>query len=152
MTRYSPWGDLTERSHVVVSHEVLDDEDAYTVIDDADAGTARRIVLEKRLSQVERRCALAHELAHIDLKHRCHRHGPDAARQTARDEREADELAARRLISDEAMVRALRTYGEDKPGLCADDCNVTHEIWLARLEGIHHPSEKAWLKRQLEDR
>lgn len=58
------------------------------------------IVLHPDQSQVQRRCTLAHELAHIDLGHR------DGC--TDADERAAQVLAARRLIALDALLDAFR--------------------------------------------
>lgn len=61
---------------------------------------SRMIHLHPRQSQAQRRSTLAHELAHLEL-----RHGPGS---TAREERDAGALAARWLVPLESLVEAAR--------------------------------------------
>lgn len=60
----------------------------------------RRIYLHPHQSQAQRRSTLAHELAHVEL-----RHGPGG---TAGEERDASELAARWLVPLDRLVDAAR--------------------------------------------
>lgn len=149
---YSPWGDLASREHIDVEHtdDLSDDLEAVTRFRRGeDAGAARKIAIAKRLDRVERRCALAHELAHIDLKHRCIRQqdSPDAQRLADRNEAEADERAARNLIDRYAIVRALRMYGEAPLDQVADELDVTVEVVETWLRAVaRHPGQKAWLR------
>ncbi|WP_108724372.1 ImmA/IrrE family metallo-endopeptidase [Geodermatophilus chilensis] len=75
------------------------------------------IVLDRRLSQVERRCTLTHELEHV------HR-GPVPAdrRLAAREERVVDELAARRLVSLRELMEALLWSDNEH--------EVADELWV----------------------
>lgn len=89
--------------------------------------TARSVVLDTRLTQVERRCTIAHETEHI-LR------GPAHPRHRARDERAVDDAAARKLIPLEALAEALVwSY---------DDHELAEELWVdlatvrARLKGL----------------
>ncbi|BBZ27515.1 hypothetical protein MMAD_18100 [Mycolicibacterium madagascariense] len=63
----------------------------------------RRIWLARGLTQAERRCTLTHELVHRER-------GPVPTEPTAaaREERVVDEIAARRLITYEALAEGLR--------------------------------------------
>jgi len=63
----------------------------------------RRIWLNATLTQAERRCTLTHELVHRER-------GPLPADEAAaaREERLVDEIAARRLITNTALVDGLR--------------------------------------------
>lgn len=75
------------------------------------------IVLDRQLTQVERRCTVTHELEHV------HR-GPVPAdpRLAAREERVVDQLAARRLVTLGELIDAL---------LVADnEHDVADELWV----------------------
>lgn len=93
------------------------------------------IWMEPRLLQVERRCTLAHELAHIDLGH--------TSKPTEREERSARRLAAQKLIDWDDLVDAYRW------ALCmsewADELWVTVEVLEDRLKYLH-PHELALLR------
>lgn len=95
------------------------------------------------LLQVERRCALAHELGHRTLGHAgCEPWHPDAGRQRARMERNADAWAARKLIALEALCDAGRwTYDRDE---AADELWVTRHMLDVRLARLH-PVERGRL-------
>lgn len=76
------------------------------------------IWMRKGLLQVERRCVLTHELAHIDLGHTTHQDGTAEARVRRR--------AARRLLSvDQLLPVALWTQDV---GEAADELWVTVEV------------------------
>ncbi|MBZ5735034.1 hypothetical protein K8Z61_11040 [Nocardioides sp. TRM66260-LWL] len=87
------------------------------------------------LLQVERRCALAHELAHRDLEHTGQCRYPDATRQTARQEKAADHLAARRLILLPDLIDAL--CWSDEPAEVADCLWVTERFLQARIDNLY---------------
>ncbi|GAA3661980.1 ImmA/IrrE family metallo-endopeptidase [Microbacterium marinilacus] len=96
----------------------------------------RRILLDARLTPVERRCVLAHELGHAHYGHR-HVGAPGAlSAATAAQERQADLYAARLLISADAYERAER-LGSGAEFL-ADELEVTADLidayrqWLDR--------------------
>ena len=66
--------------------------------------TARRVILiEERQSPAVRRSSLAHAIAHLDLGH----HRTLAGWFENREEADADELAARRLIPLESLAHTL---------------------------------------------
>lgn len=100
------------------------------------------ISLRRGLTQVERRCTLAHELRHV-LR------GPFLDVNTAKEERAVEREAARQLIELEQLGEALawaHTYEE-----AADELWVDLPTLRARL--IHlHPSERAYLTRRLADK
>jgi len=85
-----------------------------------------RIVMHPDQSQAQRRCTLAHELAHVELGHT----GP----VDAHDERATSQLAARWLITLEQLLDALR-WADDLPTV-ADELWVDEPTLLARLDGL----------------
>ena len=85
-----------------------------------------RIVMHPSQSQVERRCTLAHELAHIELGH-THGHDP-------RDEEQAARMAARWLVEFEALISALAWT--ENLAEAADELWVDTPTLLARLRGL----------------
>ncbi len=90
------------------------------------------ILMRPGLSQAERRCYMAHELAHRDLNHSGECRWRDGQRQTRRQEIAADQLAARRLITREALVAAL-CWSDDREEV-AEALWVTVHMLECRLE------------------
>lgn len=82
--------------------------------------THQLISLRSDLSWVERRCTLAHELGHATLDHLI----PAPAWLEARQEREADEWAARQLISP-VEYKAAEMLCDAHPGAIARELGVT---------------------------
>ncbi len=104
----------------------------------------RLIVMDARLRQVSRRCALAHELAHIVREDGlC-----QTSRQESRQERAADRLAARWLIDLDQLTDALRWTRS--PAEAAEELWVTLHLLRARLDGLH-PAERGYIRRQLSE-
>lgn len=98
---------------------------------------ARRIILDPRLRQAERRCALAHEIVHVER-------GPvaDDDRLAGIEEAAVCQIAARRLIGLRALGEAL--------AWSLDTVEVAEALWVddgtlrARMEHLH-PVEVAYL-------
>lgn len=137
MGRYSPWRHLRSLTHVR-----LDFTDDDRLLDGADAryyATVDRMLMDRRLDlQVERRCALAHELGHAlrgDLP--C---GDDVL--DARQEALVEQWAARKLIDLHALADALKW--SDDPSEIADALWVTVELIMVRVQHLH-PAERAYL-------
>lgn len=87
------------------------------------------ILLDASLSLAVRRSALAHAIAHVDLGH-----VPESGRQGRRYEREADRLAAERLLPLPALVDALRwALGPDE---VAHELDVTEHMVKVRVQGL----------------
>lgn len=135
--RYSPWRHL--RSLV---HTRLDFTDDDRLLDGADAryyATVDRMIMDKRLDlQVDRRCALAHELGHAmrgDLP--CGEEILDA-----RQEAHVEQWAARRLITLDALADAL--LWSDQADEIADHLWVTVTLLEVRVKHLH-PSERAYI-------
>lgn len=102
------------------------------------------ILMRPGLLQVERRCALAHELGHRELRHTGQCGYPDARRQSVRAEHHADRWAARRLIELDRLVDVGRwTSCRDE---AADELWVTRHLLEVRLAHLH-PAERGYLRR-----
>ncbi|WP_415854386.1 ImmA/IrrE family metallo-endopeptidase [Sinomonas sp. G460-2] len=125
---FSPWGALRELAHVTL-HFILMPDGAPGRTD----GRAR-IWLDKRLQQAERRCALTHELVHLEHGHtRC---------QGARVERHVREETARRLIQIDDLAEAYRWTHH--PAELAEELWVTADVVRDRLAALSE-SEQARL-------
>jgi hypothetical protein len=105
--------------------------------------------LRPDLNQVQRRCGLAHELAHRDLGHEGQGDHPEGRRRTELQERAADELAARRLIRLSALVDVL--VWTDDPDEAADGLWVTRRLLDVRLETMLG-GERRWVAVELRRR
>jgi hypothetical protein len=132
---FHPWRTLRALSHVTLLWH-----------DGGPAGLTNfcrhTISLRRGLTQVERRCTLAHELHHIAR-------GPFLDVNRAKEELAVDREAARQLIDVRALGEALawaHNYAE-----------AAEELWVDRgtLEArIHHlhPAERAYLRHRLADK
>ncbi|MDO8308602.1 MAG: ImmA/IrrE family metallo-endopeptidase [Actinomycetota bacterium] len=100
------------------------------------------IFVDSSLSWAQGRCALAHEIAHIDLKHK-HSGFPWF---DARQEAEADQLAARRLIGIAALAEAY-AWSHDSAQL-AEALNVDGATVLTRWNHLH-PSERHYIEARI---
>jgi len=102
------------------------------------------ILLEAGASRAERRCSLAHAVAHLDLGHTARRNKVIDKRQEAA----ANQLAARRLISIEQLAGVLR-WTRDSHEIA---CELGVDLSTLRCRHQHlHPSERALLTRMAED-
>lgn len=128
--RYDPWRDLARREHITLAVTRLPVGAGWYFSD------IPGIALDDRLDRVGRRCALAHELAHVDLghTHQAAGRGPGTSRIARRREVEADVLAAVRLISLDDLADALRW------ALCpeevAHELDVTEDLARIRVEQL----------------
>lgn len=119
---FHPWRELRQLTHVSVSWV------------DLPMGThgrtdgSSRIEINRDLLQVERRCALTHELQHIFMGHRGHQ--PPAVERVVRV------IVARRLIPLHALVDAYRWAGDNLHEL-ADELWVTQAVLMDRLNHLH---------------
>jgi len=106
------------------------------------------IVLDDRLTRVERKCVLAHELVHAELlDEQCVHDSCDGARLARRRERHADREAAFRLIDIRPLGEALAAHPDDLY-LAADELDVDHQTLSTRLRHLH-PAERHYLGRRL---
>lgn len=128
MKSHHPWRDLRSRPHITLSWL-----DLPPGVRGATDGTSA-IWLEVDLLQVERRCTLAHELAHIDLGH--------TTETTVQEELTARRYAARKLIDWDALVDVFRWAHNAHEA--ADELWVTPEVLEDRLRALS-PTERALL-------
>lgn len=120
---YHPWRILrTEWPHVEVEH--TDDVPAGRL---ADTNGVDAIRMRRRLLQVDRRCALAHELIH--LEHR------DVGEKAPAIEVRVNREAARRLIPWGRLLEAVRWARSDRE--LADELWVTLPVLRARTDALH---------------
>lgn len=117
---YHPWRRLSEMPRIDVLWTDLPDD----LIAETDGLTV--IEMDRRLMQVDRRCALDHELAHIDLGHIRGCNG--------REETAARRLSARRLLPLSCLTTAL-AYTTDLE-YAAWDLWVTRDVLDDRLDSL----------------
>lgn len=102
----------------------------------------KTVTLAPGMTQVQRRCTIAHETQHVIR-------GPVARHHQAREERVVDRNAARLLLPDISAVGEALAWSQNEDE--AADCLWVDRYTLrARLDALH-PSERAYLKRRLED-
>lgn len=134
---YNPWDDLAKRyPGIHVEWTPLAPSRAAWVPQE------RMILIDASLSKAERRCALAHELAHIDAK--------DSATGlcwfAGRQETFADKLAARRLIDIDDLAQVARWTSVTSEA--AEALDVTLDVLVLRCRTLW-PAERGILNRTL---
>lgn len=142
MTRgqpHHPWRRLLHH-HPNITVEFHDLEPGLLGYTDVAAG---RIVLDRSLTQAERRSVLAHELEHVE------RNGvvPDQ-HLCDREELIVDRLAARKLIHLRHLVDALLWSGN--PYEIADDLWVDVATLRARIDNLS-PSERTHIEQAMKE-
>lgn len=133
---YHPWRELRRRPDVDVEFVDLPAGHGWWVPEQ------RLILIDRRLTQVQRRCTLAHELEHVDRGDTGISCGVLAGRQEAR----ATAAAARRLITLPRLADAL-LWSRDQ-GELAEQLWVTEEVLQARLLQLT-PMEHDYIDRRL---
>lgn len=128
MSRFHPWRALRALTHIDLSWAPMADR-----LGETDGKSIIR--LHPHQSQVQRRCTLAHELAHIELEH------VDGA--SLLEEHAARMLAARWLIPLPRLLDAL-AWTEELEEL-ADECWVDLPTLMDRLDGLTE-EERAEIK------
>lgn len=130
MSTPHPWRALRELEYVVLSWR--DDLPPYL----RGASDGRRIWMRSDLTQVERRCTLAHELEHVRAGHRdCQ---PEAV------ERQIRNRAARFLLPDPHVIAEALVWASGDVAEAADVLWVTSGTLRHRLDERHlHPAERA---------
>lgn len=140
--RYSPWRDLAARPHITLGITRLPVGDGWWV------PHRSVILLDDRLTRVERRCTLAHELRHVDHgDHQVAPIGPDGPRLARRQETRAEQAAARDLIGSRELVDALMAHPDD-PAQAAEHLDVTVDVLAVRLAHLQ-PEERDALRAEL---
>lgn len=129
---WHPWRALRKLAHIDLIWTRLD-VDVLALTDGR-----RRIWMDPRQSQAQRRSTIAHELAHIELGH------VDGC--TGREERQARVLAATRLIRLEHLAEALK-WTRNVHEL-AEELWVDVETLTDRIENLT-ADEVAWLRVEL---
>lgn len=134
MTRYDPWTDAGARyPHVHIERCPLRPAHAAWV------ERHQVIFVDDTISKIERRCALAHELAHIDTGDR----PTDMCWFGQRQETAADKLAARRLIAVENLAEIVRWCHD--PREAAAELGVTLNVFVLRARALH-PAERGLIE------
>lgn len=134
---YNPWDDAARRYPEVHIewHPILPAHAAWAPGEDV-------ILVDESISKVERRCALAHEIAHMDTG--------DLPTANCffgrRQETAADKLAARRLV-DIRRLAAVARWCADARELAAE-LDVTLNVLALRC-ALLHPAERGLLDRVL---
>jgi hypothetical protein len=129
---WHPWRDLRGRTHLAFHVAPLPAATGGAV--HVRRGDRSLIILDPNLTQVERRCALAHELVHDERGGGCDQPGmPDMwAHVALREERRTDDEAVRRLVPPaqllEYCVRIADAQGSLGPAEVADEFNVTIDV------------------------
>lgn len=121
---FHPWRLLRSQEWMTLGYHDLD------LLDGAYFADIQTVMLRRGMLQVERRCTLAHELAHHHLGHAGCRDRKAAVLQ----EIEADAVASRWLIDVEALVRA-RLWSPDEH-VQADELWVDVRMLRARRESL----------------
>lgn len=131
-----PWRDLRALAHIVIHFDELR-PGVWGVNDGAD-----QIWLDSRLSQVERRCTLAHELEHLRRDHNgC---------QDEATERTVEAAAARYLMPDPRTVADALVWAHGDLEAAADELWVDEPTLRARLDARHlHPAERAIIVKRI---
>lgn len=103
--RWHPWRELAERAHIVFAVRPLPAATGGAV--HVRRGDRTAIVIDPVLSQVERRCALAHELVHDERGGGCDgEHMPESwTAVVSREEQRVDDIAVERLIPPAELLR-----------------------------------------------
>lgn len=137
---YSPWDDLGDRfANWTVRHVPL--SGLYEVL----CARRRVILLEANRSLTERRCDLAHAIAHLDLQH-----WPVHDVYDIRHEEAATLLGARRLVPFDALLDAVR-WASCSAEL-AQVLRVDMPTLEVRLRHAKHPSERPRLLAALQSK
>lgn len=130
--RYNPWDEARRLGVRVITRELPG------TMWGCWHGPSRTVILDSTLVQHERRVTLAHELVHAERG--------DTCRQDRRTEAAVHAIAARRLVTLDALADALRWTRD--PDALAEELWVdtaTVEVLLDDLDD----AERAWLEDRL---
>lgn len=134
-TSYNPWRDLRDRyPDVHVELHAIAPAHAFW------ATGLGVILVDRDIDVAERRCALAHEIAHMDIGDR----PTEDCWVSGRQETAADKLAARRLIEAHELAAVLNWCIDARE--IADELDVTVEVLRLRYRWLH-ASERGMCER-----
>lgn len=105
--------------------------------------STKTVTLKLGMSQAERRCTIEHERWHIVR-------GPAPVALEVREEAIVDQNAARALLPDIRAIGEALAWSGSQVDEAADELWVDRPTLRVRLEHLH-PSEKAYLRRRLEE-
>lgn len=105
---------------------------------------AKVVFLTTGMLQVERRCTIAHETAHIEL-------GPPAPGLRERQELQVRKITARRMLPDVRCIADALVWSGGDLHQAADELWVDLATLEDRLRFMTHPAERELLRRRLED-
>lgn len=118
-------------------------------VDMPDAGRwydrLQTMLVRKGMTQVERRCTVAHEVEHALAGDQ----DPIDYATGARREETRHRAAARKLITFPDLLRAVLLHRHDVAA-CADELHVDEDTLTTRIRALH-PAERHALRRALED-
>lgn len=142
MSRHSPWHDAAAR-HPDVKIGLA----KIAPLRGAWISTENVIVLDVDLDQANCNATLAHELAHIDLRH--HAHGAPGKWFAIRWEREADNLAADRLLEDVGEIAEAMALHPQNLDMASAHLEVPAEVLWRRLTRLSN-AEKTLIVERLD--
>lgn len=143
--RWHPWRELRQRAHVTLVFDRLADRfgGAFYGV----AGDHAAVVISPELDQVERRCALAHELVH-DERRVTRPHATDATMEL--EEERVRRETARRLVPLEDLAELVATRIDVDPitvELVANEYDVTSAVAAEALRQLQARLLDAELRR-----
>lgn len=137
---WCPWAELRRRPDIWVHRCRLEEGAGWWCPEE------RVVLLDDRLDRREARCVLAHELAHALLGHEaCHDYG-DSNWLALRVEAAADDWAARRLVTCQALGEALAEHPDDLEAV-ALRLDVMTDVVRHRLRALTDRERRALARR-----
>lgn len=140
---YCPWTHLASLPHITFGVTRLPHGSGWWLPED------NAIVLDDRLTRVERRVVLGHELVHAERgDNNCALLSPDGGRLARRQETNADHVSGSRLATVAEIADALILYPID-PELVARELDITVNLLRLRLHSLSE-QEKTYIHDQLQ--
>lgn len=104
---------------------------------------SKTVWLTNGMTQEERRCTIAHETEHILNG------GPMPPLLVAKEERQAREAAARKLLPSVRAIGDALAWAQGNIPEAAEELWVDERTLRDRLEFMRHPAERAYLQGRL---
>lgn len=127
--RWSPWAELRRYPDIWVHRCRLSEGLGWWCPGE------RMILVDERLDGCQTRCVVAHELGHAVLGHGWSPDFADVDWLARRQERQADQWAARRLVTVDALAEALVAHPDDRAA-AACFLDVTVDVLADRLAAV----------------